>query len=155
MGHRHHRTPHPGREGVLLRRAGRLVTTGGRLVHRHPPERGPGHRCPGHGHRFPQYRRILPGTVIHGDHGTQFTSWAFTERARSAGLLPSLGSVGDPYDNAVAEAFWGRMQTELLNRKTWTTRVELANAIFEWIETSHHPNCQAARSRPVNAWSVW
>lgn len=97
----------------------------------------------------------LPGTVIHGDHGTQFTSWAFTERARSAGLLPSLGSVGDPYDNAVAEAFWGRMQTELLNRKTWTTRVELANAIFEWIETSHHPNCQAARSRPVNAWSVW
>jgi len=40
----------------------------------------------------------LPGTVIHGDHGTQFTSWAFTERARSAGLLPSLGSVGDPYD---------------------------------------------------------
>jgi putative transposase len=58
----------------------------------------------------------VPGGIIHGDHGTQFTSWTFTERARRAGLLPSLGSVGDPYDNAVAEAFWGRMQTELLDR---------------------------------------
>ncbi|QSB14186.1 transposase [Natronosporangium hydrolyticum] len=47
---------------------------------------------------------------------------------------PSLGSVGDPYDNAVAEAFWGRLQTELLDRHRWRTRVELANAIFEYIE---------------------
>ena len=76
----------------------------------------------------------VPGGIIHGDHGTQFTSWIFTERARRAGLLPSLGSVGDPYDNAVAEAFWGRMQTELLDRQRWRTRVELANAIFEYIE---------------------
>jgi transposase InsO family protein len=55
----------------------------------------------------------VPGGIILGDHGTQFTSWAFTDRARRAGLPPSLGSVGDPYDNAVAEAFWARMQTEL------------------------------------------
>jgi transposase InsO family protein len=48
--------------------------------------------------------------------------------------LPSLGTIGDPYDNAVAESFWARMQTELLNRKRWDTRVELANAIFEYIE---------------------
>jgi putative transposase len=78
------------------------------------------------------------GGIIHGDHGTQFTSWTFTERARKAGLLPSLGSVGDPYDNAVVESFWGRMQTELLNRKRWNTRVELANAIFEYIEAFHN-----------------
>lgn len=76
----------------------------------------------------------VAGGIIHGDHGTQFTSWAFTDRARRAGLLPSLGSVGDPYDNAVAEAFWARMQTELLDRQRWRTRVELANAIFEYIE---------------------
>jgi putative transposase len=43
-------------------------------------------------------RRPSPGAVIHGDHGTQFTSWAFTSRAKNAGLLPSLGTVGDPYD---------------------------------------------------------
>ncbi|MFV2214408.1 transposase [Actinomadura sp. LOL_016] len=76
--------------------------------------------------------------MIHGDHGTRFTSWAFTERARQAGLLPSLGTVGDPYDNAVAEAFRGRMQTELLNRRRWNTRLELANAIFEYIEGFHN-----------------
>jgi putative transposase len=78
------------------------------------------------------------GGIIHGDHGTQFTSWTFTERARKAGLLPSLGSVGDPYDNAVVESFWGRMQTELLNRQRWNTRLELANAIFEYIEAFHN-----------------
>ena len=80
----------------------------------------------------------IPGGIIHGDHGPQFTSWTFTERARRAGLLPSLGSVGDPYDNAVAEAFWGRMQTELLDRQRWRTRLELANAIFEYIEGFHN-----------------
>ena len=83
-------------------------------------------------------RRPSPGTVIHGDHGTQFTSWAFTSRAKNAGLLPSLGTVGDPYDNAVVESFWGRMQVELLNRQRWRTRVELANAIFEYIEGFHN-----------------
>jgi putative transposase len=80
----------------------------------------------------------VPGGVIHGDHGTQFTSWAFTDRARRAELLPSLGSVGDAYDNAVAEAFWGRLQVELLNRQRWSTRLELANAIFESIEGFHN-----------------
>jgi transposase InsO family protein len=83
-------------------------------------------------------RRPSPGAIIHGDHGTQFTSWAFTTRAKKAGLLPSLGTVGDPYDNAVVESFWGRMQTEMLNRQRWRTRVELANAIFEYIEGFHN-----------------
>ena len=46
------------------------------------------------------------------------------------GLVPSMGSIGDCYDNAMIESFWGRMQTELLNRKRWKTRIELANAIW-------------------------
>jgi transposase InsO family protein len=83
-------------------------------------------------------RRPSPGAIIHGDHGTRFNSWAFTTRAKNAGLLPSLGTVGDPYDNAVVESFWGRMQAGLLNRKRWNTRVELANAIFEYIEGFHN-----------------
>ena len=57
---------------------------------------------------------------------------------KAAGLPPSLGTVGDPYDNAVVESFRGRMQVELLNRKKWRTRVELANAIFEYIEGFHN-----------------
>ena len=68
------------------------------------------------------------GGIIHSDHGVQFTSWAFTDRAKRSGLVPSMGSIGDCYDNAMIESFWGRMQTELLNRKRWKTRIELANA---------------------------
>ena len=78
------------------------------------------------------------GTILHSDHGAQFTSWAFTERARQSGLVPSMGSVGDCYDNALIEAFWSRMQVELLDTRRWKTRVELANAIFEYIEIFHN-----------------
>ena len=77
-------------------------------------------------------------TVIHSDHGSQYTSWAFTQRAKASRLLPSMGTIGDAYDNAVIESFWGRMQTELLDRKRWTTRIELANAIFEYLEIFHN-----------------
>ena len=80
------------------------------------------------------------GTVIHSDHGTQFTSWAFSERVRQAGLVPSMGSVGDAYDNAVIEAFWARLQTELLNRKKWKMRIELSTALFDYLEIFHNRN---------------
>jgi hypothetical protein len=85
-----------------------------------------------------QNRRPAPGAIIHSDHGTQFTSWAFTRRAQESGLAPSMGSIGDCFDNAVIESFWGRMQTELLNRKKWKTRIELANAIFDYLEIFHN-----------------
>jgi putative transposase len=49
-----------------------------------------------------------------------------------------MGTIGDCYDNAVIESFWGRMQTELLNRRRWKTRIELANAIFEYLEIFHN-----------------
>jgi len=77
-------------------------------------------------------------TIIHSDQGVQFGSWAFTKRARDSGLLASMGSVGDCYDNSMIEAFWSRMQVELLDRKTWNTRIELANAIFEYLEIWHN-----------------
>jgi transposase InsO family protein len=77
-------------------------------------------------------------TIIHSDQGTQFTSWAFTRRAIDSGLLPSMGSVGDCFDNAMMESFWSRLQVELLDRKRWSTRVELASAIFEYLEIFHN-----------------
>jgi transposase InsO family protein len=49
-----------------------------------------------------------------------------------------MGSVGDCYDNAMMEAFWSRMQVELLDRHRWRTRVELANAIFGYLEVFHN-----------------
>ena len=84
-------------------------------------------------------QRRPPGeTIIHSDQGTQFSSWAFTRRAVESGLLPSMGSVGDCFDNAVMESFWSRMQVELLDRTRWITRLELANAIFEYLEIFHN-----------------
>ncbi len=77
-------------------------------------------------------------TPIRSIESGQFTSWAFTRRAQESGLCPSMGSIGDCFDNAVIESFWGRMQTELLNRKRWTTRIELANAMFEYLEIFHN-----------------
>jgi len=52
--------------------------------------------------------------------------------------MPSMGSIGDCYDNAVIESFWSRMQVELLDHRHWRTRVELANAIFEYLEIFHN-----------------
>jgi putative transposase len=76
---------------------------------------------------------------------TQFASWVFTQRAKDSGLVPSMGSVGDCYDNAMIEAFWSRIQVELLDRRRWRTRVELANALFEYLEVFH--NRQRRHSR--------
>jgi putative transposase len=78
-------------------------------------------------------------TILHSDHGSQYTSWAFGQRLRAAGLLASMGTVGDCYDNAMMESFWGTLQLEVLDQNTWKTRDELANAIFEWIECWYNP----------------
>jgi putative transposase len=78
-------------------------------------------------------------TILHSDHGSQYTSWAFGQRLRAAGVLASMGTVGDCYDNAMMESFWGTLQLELLDQQPWKTRDELANAIFEWIECWYNP----------------
>jgi putative transposase len=78
-------------------------------------------------------------TILHSDHGAQYTSWAFGQRLRTAELLPSMGTVGDCYDNSMMESFWGTLQLELLDSKEWQNREELANAIFEWIECWYNP----------------
>ena len=78
-------------------------------------------------------------TVVHSDRGTQYTSWLFGHRLREAGLLGSMGKVACAYDNSLMESFFGSMQIELLDRRIWTTRAELTNAIFEWIEAFYNP----------------
>lgn len=83
-------------------------------------------------------RQPGPGGVVHVDYRVQFTSWVFTQKIRSAGLLPSFGPVGDGLDDALMESFWSTMQIELLNRKKWKTRIELANAIFKYVEVFYN-----------------
>ena len=74
------------------------------------------------------------GAVLHSDHGSQFTSWAFTQRLYELGIVPSMGTVGDCYDNAPMESFWGTMQIELLNRQRWRTVIELSIAMANFID---------------------
>ncbi|WP_345419540.1 integrase core domain-containing protein [Pseudonocardia xishanensis] len=69
--------------------------------------------------------------------GCRGGSWAFTDGAEASGLVPSMGSIADCFDNAVIESFWSRMQVELLDRRRWRTRIEPANAIFEYLEVRH------------------
>jgi len=87
-----------------------------------------------------RWRRKPAGTIVHSDRGTQFTSWLFGQRLREAGLMGSMGKVACAYDNSLMESFFGSMQIELLDRRTWTTRAELAGAIFEWIEGFYNPH---------------
>jgi transposase InsO family protein len=88
-----------------------------------------------------RWRRRPPAgqTVLHSDRGAQYTSWAFGQRLRDAGLLGSMGRVGSAYDNAMMESFFSTLQRELLDRRQWATRRELASAIFEWIEAWYNP----------------
>jgi putative transposase len=84
-------------------------------------------------------------TILHSDHGSQFTAWAFRQRRRAAGILPSMGSVGDCYDNSTMESFWGTLQLEVLGTRTWESRDELATVIFEWIECWYNPRRRHSR----------
>ncbi len=90
------------------------------------------------------WRRRAPEgeTICHTDHGSQgqYTSWAFGRRLRAAGLLGSMGSIGDCFDNSMAESFFGTLQLELLDRHHWETRDQLASAIFEYLEAFYNPH---------------
>ena len=79
-------------------------------------------------------RRPAAGLVHHSDHGCQYTSLAFGQRLQEAGILPSMGSVGDCFDNAVAESFFATLKVELLHRQVWPTRAAARLAIFEYVE---------------------
>jgi putative transposase len=81
-----------------------------------------------------------PRAVIHhSDRGCQYTSYAFGKRCREAGVMPSMGSVGDAYDNAMAESFFASLERELLNRRRFKSQAEAKMAVFEWIEGWYNP----------------
>jgi putative transposase len=80
------------------------------------------------------FRRRPRDVVHHSDQGCQYTSIAFGKRCEEAGVRPSMGSVGDCYDNAMAESFFATLECELLDRRPRATPVETQRAVFEWIE---------------------
>jgi putative transposase len=82
-----------------------------------------------------------PESVIHhSDRGCQYTSYAFGKRCQEAGVMPSMGSVGDAYDNAMAESFFATLERELLSRRRFRSQAEAKMAVFEWIEGWYNPH---------------
>ena len=82
-----------------------------------------------------------PETVIHhSDQGCQYTSYAFGSRCRRAGVRPSMGSVGDCYDNAMAESFFATLECELVDRTRFPSPKAAGEAIFDFIEAWYNPH---------------
>ena len=79
------------------------------------------------------------GVIHHSDQGGQYTALAFGQRCREAGVRPSMGSVGDCYDNALCESFFASLECELLDRQIFRTRDEARLAVFEYIEGWYNP----------------
>ena len=85
-------------------------------------------------------QRRPDGVVHHSDQGSQYTSYAFGTRCREMGVVPSMGSVGDAYDNAMAESFFATLERELLDRRRFKTHAEARIAIFDFIEGWYNPH---------------
>ena len=92
-------------------------------------------------------------TVHHSDHGSQYTSWAFGRRLRAAGVLASMGSIGDAYDNAAMETFWATLKREIAHIRgpigIWfETRAAARAYLFEFIEVFYNRQRHQSRTRP-------
>ena len=87
------------------------------------------------------FQQRRPRDVIHhSDHGCQYTSIAFGQRCRDMGVRPSMGSVGDAYDNALCESFFATLECELLDRHRFQTQAEARLAVFDFIEGWYNPH---------------
>ena len=136
FGSRHPIRLHLERLAVSGRGDGCLEPPGSGLGDGHPPAHPTGAGCAGDG-----YRAAPPEAVIHhSDHGSQYTSLAFGKRCREGGIRPSMGSVGDCFDNAMCESFFATLECELLDRETFSPAVQARRAVFTFIEGWYNPH---------------
>ena len=84
-------------------------------------------------------RRQPTNVIHHSDQGCQYTSFAFGKRCQAAGVRPSMGSVGDCFDNAMCESFFATLETELLDRRKFHNQSEARMAVFDFIEGWYNP----------------
>ena len=85
-------------------------------------------------------QRRPTGVIHHSDQGCQYTSLAFGRRCQEVGVRPSMGSVGDAYDNALCESFFATLECELLDRGRFSTQAEARLAVFDFIEGWYNPH---------------
>ena len=83
-------------------------------------------------------RRPKPSLVHHSDRGAQYASLAFGRTLGESGLVASMGSRGDAYDNAAYKSFISTIKSELINRRRWKSRDQARLAVFEYIETFYN-----------------
>jgi len=88
---------------------------------------------------FAVQQRQPTSVIHHSDQGCQYTSIQFGLRCKEAGVRPSMGSVGDAYDNAMAESFFATLECELLDRRRFKSQAEARMAVFEFIEGWYNP----------------
>ncbi len=86
------------------------------------------------------FQRRPQDVIHHSDQGTQYTSIAFGNRCTNAGVKPSMGSVGDCYDNAMAESFFATLECELLDRRPLRTHRQARTEVIEFIEAWYNPH---------------
>src|SRR5262245_10184202 len=84
-------------------------------------------------------QRRPDGVIHHSDHGSQYTAVAYGQRCVTFGIRPSMGSVGDAYDNALCESFFATLECELLDRVRFRTPAEARRALFDYIEGWYNP----------------
>lgn len=85
-------------------------------------------------------QRHPEGVIHHSDQGSQYTSLAFGKRCGEAGVRPSMGSVGDAYDNALCESFFATLECELLERHSFRSRDQAGREVFDFIEGWYNPH---------------
>ncbi|KLD73400.1 transposase [Xanthomonas hyacinthi DSM 19077] len=78
------------------------------------------------------------GLIHHSDRGVQYVSIRYTERLAEAGIEPSVGSVGDSYDNALAETINGLYKAEVIHRRSWRNRQDVELATLDWVDWYNH-----------------
>ena len=85
------------------------------------------------------YARLSEAMLRRPVESGQYTSVDFGKRCKEMGVRPSMGSVGDAYDNAMAESFFASLKCELIDRRSWKSFAEARMAVFTWIEGWYNP----------------
>ena len=83
-------------------------------------------------------RRQAKGAIAHSDQGCQYSSLTYGRRIREAGLVQSMGSRGDCFDNAMAESFFATLECELLDKEKFQTRDQARAKVFDFIEAFYN-----------------
>ncbi len=99
------------------------------------------------------WQRRPQRVIHHSDQGSQYTSIAFGLRCKEVGVRPSMGSVGDAYDNAMCESFFASLECELLDRQRFRTQGEAKMAVFDYIEGFYNPrrrHSALGQKSPIN-----